>query len=249
MSFNFLEKVSHTGPSIEFKGVGLQLGKTEILKNITFTVEPGSVHAIIGPNGGGKTSLFRSLLGEMPHTGEIIIDWNGEKKTVGYVPQFIVAPDNIPLTVLDFMAISIQKMPAFFGVSKNYRDAIFSTLTSLDMADKANKRLSSLSGGERQRVLIAQALIPVPELIVLDEPMSSIDTSGTAIFAELLEKLKKIKTTVLLIHHDLKQVKQIADTVTCINKGLIFSGSTSDVMDEKHLLQIFSSPSTDEGGK
>ena len=241
MSFNFLKKVSHNGPSIHFNKLNLQLGKTEILSDITFTVESGTIHAIIGPNGGGKTSLLRSLLGEMPHSGEIAIEWSGKSQIIGYVPQFITATDNIPLTVMDFMAISIQKRPAFFGVSKNYKEIILTTLSSLGIADKSNKRLSTLSGGERQRVLIAQALIPAPELLILDEPMSSIDTAGAELFEKLLETLKEINTTVLLIHHDLKQVKQSADTVTCINKNLIFSGATDSVMDEKHLLEIFSS--------
>lgn len=244
MSFSFLKK-SVQGPAIEFGNISLTLGATSILEDISFSVQSGNVHAIIGPNGGGKTSLFKSILGQMPHRGDIKISWNGTK-TIGYVPQFLEVPKNVPLTVDDFMAVSVQKMPAFLGVSKNYKELINNALSACGVGDKGSMLMGDLSGGERQRVLIAQSLIPMPSLLILDEPLSSIDTVGSDLFEEMIKAMKALGVTVLLIHHDLLQVKKLADEVTCINKRLIFSGSPDKVMDEKHIFEIFSAATIKE---
>lgn len=238
MAFSFLDK-SVKGPDLDLSSVSLTLGNTAILEDISFKVNSGSVHALIGPNGGGKTSLFKSMLGQMPHKGDIKINWNGGK-TIGYVPQFLAVPKNVPLTVDDFMAVSIQKLPAFFGISKNFKDIISKALSACGVGDKGHMLMGDLSGGERQRVLIAQALIPMPSLLILDEPLSSIDTVGADLFEDMIRTMKSLGVTVLLIHHDLLQVKKLADEVTCINKRVIFSGDPEKVMDEKHIFEIFS---------
>jgi zinc transport system ATP-binding protein len=160
MSFDFLKKPV-VGPTISFENLSLSLGGTQILDDVSFNIESGSIHTIIGPNGGGKTSLLKSLLGEMPHTGTIIINWQG-KKQIGYMPQFINIHDNVPITVNDFMAVSVQKYPAFLGISKSCRTVINDALNSVGIINKGDIRVSKLSGGERQRLLLAQALIPMP---------------------------------------------------------------------------------------
>lgn len=244
MDFSFL-KQSVNGPIVEFKDVSLTLGNSLILEKISFSVKSGDVHGIIGPNGGGKTSLFKCMLGQMPHKGEIRISWNGNR-TIGYVPQFLAVPKNVPLTVDDFMAVSVQKLPAFFGISKNYKSIISNALDACGVGDKGHMLMGDLSGGERQRVLIAQALIPMPSLLILDEPLSSIDTVGSDLFEEMIKTMKSLGVTVLLIHHDLLQVKKLSDEVTCINKKLIFSGDPEEVMDEKHIFEIFSASTIKE---
>lgn len=244
MDFNFLNK-NVNGPSLELKNVNLSLGRTSILEDINFSVKSGDVHAIIGPNGGGKTSLFKCMLGQMPHKGDIEISWDGDK-CIGYVPQFLAVPKNVPLTVDDFMAVSVQKLPAFLGISKNYKEIISNALTACGVGDKGHMLMGDLSGGERQRVLIAQALIPMPSLLILDEPLSSIDTVGSDLFEEMIKKMKSLGVTILLIHHDLLQVKKLADEVTCINKKLVFSGEPDKVMDEKHIFEIFSAATIKE---
>lgn len=244
MKFDFL-KESVKGPAIELNGVSLTLGRTSILEDIAFSVKSGDVHALIGPNGGGKTSLFKCILGQMPHKGKIKLSWDGNK-TIGFVPQFLAVPKNVPLTVDDFMAVSIQKLPAFLGISKNYKEIIANALNACGVGDKGHMLMGDLSGGERQRVLIAQSLIPMPSLLILDEPLSSIDTVGADLFEDMIRKLKSLGVTVLLIHHDLLQVKKLADEVTCINKKVIFSGDPEKVMDEKHIFEIFSSTTIKE---
>src|ERR1700754_197666 len=113
------------GPAIVFDNVGLQLGGTPILEGVSFRIEAGALHCIVGPNGGGKTSLIRSLLGQMPHTGTIRREGTG---VTGYVPQAIDFDRHVPMTVSDVMALISQRRPAFLGTSKHHRASIEAAL-------------------------------------------------------------------------------------------------------------------------
>ena len=194
------------GPNISFESLNLKLGNTRVLNDINFKVESGSIHCIVGPNGGGKTSLIRSLLGQMPHTGTIKIDWNTPSQTTGYVPQALDFDRTLPLTINDFITMVCQRRPLFTGNSKAKRELIFSALERVGMHEKLYYHFGGLSGGERQRVLLAQALIPEPQLLVLDEPASGLDKAGSEIMQTILKKLREKGITVLMIHHDLGEV-------------------------------------------
>ncbi|MGE3840762.1 MAG: metal ABC transporter ATP-binding protein [Vicinamibacterales bacterium] len=217
------------GPAITFEAVSLSLAATDILRTVSLSVAPGSIHCIIGPNGGGKTSLIRCLLGQMPHTGRISIAWNGNR-TIGYVPQFLDFDKTLPITVSDLMAIVCQRRPVFFGMNRRHRADVEAALERVGLKGKRKSRLGSLSGGERQRVLFAQALIPEPSLLILDEPMTSMDEVGSDIFLRLIRSLAESGTTIVWIAHDLAQVRTTADAVTCLNGTVLFSGSPSEVL-------------------
>ena len=133
------------GPSIEFADVGLTLGNTRILRNVSFSVRAGTVHCIIGANGGGKTSLIRSLLGQMPHTGKITIQWHGGQ-VIGYVPQTLDFDKTLPVTVRDFLAMTTQRRPVFLGVSRTQLQMIDAALDRVRIKKKGAYRLGSLSG-------------------------------------------------------------------------------------------------------
>ncbi|PID57608.1 manganese ABC transporter ATP-binding protein [candidate division KSB3 bacterium] len=227
------------GPSIKFDEVGLRLGNTTILEKVSFAVAPGSIHCIIGPNGGGKTSLLRSLLGQMPHSGTISIEWPGDQ-TIGYVPQMLDFDRTLPITVDDFMAMICQARPAFFGLKKTHQKTVRQALELVKMTGKHTRQLGQLSGGERQRVLFAQALIPQPSLLILDEPSAGLDEAGAEIFEQILYDLRSNGVTILWIHHDLQQVKRMADMVCCINQRLLFSGNPEETMTPERILNIFS---------
>lgn len=235
--------MTNKGPRIVFAGAGLVIGRTTILSGIDLAIEPGTIHCIIGPNGGGKSSLIRTMLGQMRHTGQVSIDWPDENRTIGYVPQVVAIDKTMPMTVADFITLCVQNRPAFLGLRKNLTAVVSGILSELGMEKKRKFLFSELSGGERQRVLFAQALIPKPRLLILDEPMNSIDRSGSLIFAEKIRSIAAEGTTVLWVHHDLAQVRAIADTVTCVNRRILFSGAPAEVMDEKHLFEIYSSTS------
>jgi zinc transport system ATP-binding protein len=227
------------GPKITFEAVNLQLSGNEILRDINLFIEPGTIHCLIGPNGGGKTSLIRCLLGQMPHTGTISIDWNKDK-TIGYVPQFLDFDKTLPISVTDFMSMICQQYrPAFLGLGKRHRARTDAALDRVGLGGKRKARLGSLSGGERQRVLFAQALIPEPSLLVLDEPMTSMDEVGEDIFVAAIKELAAGGVTIVWIAHDLAKVRATADAVSCVNRTILFSGPPAEVVSDRHADVLF----------
>ena len=217
------------GPSIEFERVNLSLGNTPILEDVSFKVQAGTIHCIVGANGGGKTSLVRSLLGQMPHSGRIGIEWH-EGKVIGYVPQTLDFDRSLPITVLDFMAMASQRRPVFLGVARARRKEISEKLEQLGLAGKLRSKLGSLSGGERQRVLLAQALIPEPALLVLDEPTTGLDIAGKEILERTIKDFARAGGTVIWINHDIVQVTELADALTYINRRVLLNGAPRTVL-------------------
>ena len=217
------------GPSIEFERVNLTLGATTILEDVSFKVRAGTIHCIVGANGGGKTSLVRSLLGQMPHSGSIKVEWR-ESRVIGYVPQTLDFDKSLPITVGDFMAMATQRRPVFLGVSRARRAVIDATLDKLGLPGKRKTRLGSLSGGERQRVLLAQALIPEPALLVLDEPTTGLDVAGRQILERTIVEFSKAGGTVIWINHDIAQVGAVADALTYIDRKVLLDGAPRDAL-------------------
>ncbi|MBF0642779.1 metal ABC transporter ATP-binding protein [Pseudomonas protegens] len=228
------------GPAIEFDQVSLTLGRTTILDRVAFQVQPGSVHALVGPNGGGKSSLIKTLLGQMPHQGQLRLQWPDAPGTIGYVPQALEFDRGLPMTVDDFMAAMCQRRPAFLGLSRHYAQAIGEALERVGMQDKRKRRMGALSGGERQRVLLAQGLIPAPQLLVLDEPMSALDEAGIQVFERLLHDWRQSGITLLWIEHDLEAVGRLADRVTGLNRRVLFDGPAQQTLTPERLLSLFS---------
>jgi zinc transport system ATP-binding protein len=227
------------GPRITFDGVNLQLSGNDILRDVNLSIEPGTIHCLIGPNGGGKTSLIRCLLGQMPHTGTISVDWDKDK-TIGYVPQLLDFDKTLPISVTDFMSMICQQYrPAFTGFGKRHRARATAALDRVGLAGKRKARLGSLSGGERQRVLFAQALIPEPSLLVLDEPMTSMDEVGEDIFVTVIKELAAEGVTIVWIAHDLAKVRVTADRVSCVNRKILFSGPPAEVLADRHADVLF----------
>jgi len=228
------------GPSIELKCVCLTLGATLILDNISLSLNAGTVHAIVGPNGGGKSSLIKTILGQTPHQGEVVLSWPDQHELIAYAPQALEFDRSLPMTVMDFMAALCQRRPTFLGQSKKFKTQINAALHSVDMLGKAKRRMGDLSGGERQRVLLAQSLIPAAHLVILDEPMAALDKAGIDIFQSLLTNWRKQGTTVIWIDHDLKAVNQWADSLIGINKRVLFHLPASQPLAQEQLLSLFS---------
>jgi zinc transport system ATP-binding protein len=226
------------GPAIEFDRVNLVLGATSILEDVTFNVRAGTIHCIVGANGGGKTSLVRSLLGQMPHTGRISIRWR-DGLGIGYVPQTLDFDKSLPITVSDFLAMATQRRPVFLGVSRARRTEIERTLDRLGLSGKLKAKLGSLSGGERQRVLLAQALIPIPALLVLDEPTTGLDVAGRKILERTIVEFVKAGGTAVWINHDIVQVSEIADALTYIDRKVLLDGVPREVLATGTAEQLF----------
>lgn len=229
------------GPRIAFESVSLTLGQTDILRQVNLHVAPGSVHALVGPNGGGKSSLFKALLGQMPHRGQISLDWPGEQPGItGYVPQALAFDAGLPMTVLDFMGAMCQRRPVFLGLSPQWKAPVEDALRQVGMLEKAGRRMGALSGGERQRVLLAQALLPASDLVLLDEPMSALDEAGVDTFESLLAHWRETRTTVLWIEHDLDAVTRLADQVTGLSRQVLFDGPAAGTLTPQRVLALFS---------
>ncbi|MFK8333220.1 metal ABC transporter ATP-binding protein [Pseudomonas sp. BJa5] len=237
------------GPAIEFAGIDLTLGRTPILDQVSFKVAAGSVHALVGPNGGGKSSLIKTLLGQMPHQGQLTLTWPGAQQVIGYVPQALEFDRGLPMTVDDFMAAMCQRRPAFLGLSRRVAPAIDAALARVGMLDKRKRRMGALSGGERQRVLLAQGLIPPPQLLVLDEPMSALDEAGIQVFERLLLDWRAAGTTVLWIEHDLQAVTRLADQVTGLSRRVLFDAPPRQALTPERLLSLFSIHPRSEGSR
>jgi len=227
------------GPTLRLEHVSLTLGRTTILRDVSFSVAAGSIHALVGPNGGGKSSLIKTLLGQTPHRGTVALDWPNEPGVIGYVPQALEFDKGLPMTVEDFMAAMAQRRPAFLGTSPNRRQTIIDALAKVGMTDKRHRRMGALSGGERQRVLLAQSLIPAPGLLVLDEPMAALDEAGMRVFEALLAVWRRTGATVLWIEHDLDAVMRLADRVTGLSRAVLFDGAASEVLTPERLLGLF----------
>ena len=230
----------NVGPTLNFDQVSLTLGRTAILDGVSFQVQPGSIHALVGPNGGGKSSLIKTLLGQTPHQGRLSLEWPTTPGTIGYVPQALEFDRGLPMTVDDFMAAMCQRRPAFLGLSRHYAAAIGDALERVGMQDKRKRRMGALSGGERQRVLLAQGLIPAPQLLVLDEPMSALDEAGIQVFERLLNDWRLAGITVLWIEHDLEAVGRLADRVTGLNRRVLFDATPKEALIPDRLLTLFS---------
>jgi len=236
------------GPAIEFENVGLALGATRILESVSFTIDSGAIHCIVGANGGGKTSLIRSMLGQMPHTGRITIHWHDNRIT-GYVPQTLDFDKTLPLTVRDFMAITSQRRPVFLGVSRRNRSRIDAALDRVGLGGKSRFKMGGLSGGERQRVLFAQALIPEPTLLVLDEPLTGLDLAGKEIIERAIAEFASNGGTVVWINHDIVQVNEVADALTYIDRKVLLDGVPRDVLTTGTALSLFPSLATVDGSE
>jgi len=228
------------GPSIEFEHVNLRLGNTHILQDVTFSVRAGEIHCVVGANGGGKTSLIRSMLGQMPHTGNITINWH-DNTTVGYVPQTLEFDKTLPVTVHDFMGMTCQRRPVFLGIERSHRQQIDEVLERVGMGAKGKTKLGSLSGGERQRVLYAQALIPEPSLLVLDEPTTGLDPEGREVLERSVVEFSQAGGTAIWINHDIAQVHEIAQTLTYIDREILLEGDPRQVLKSGIAAKLFPS--------
>ena len=196
------------GLEIQIKDLNLVLSGNEILEDINLTVKAGEIHCLVGPNGGGKTSLLRCILGQMPFTGSIEMKYEKDK-IIGYVPQVLDFERTLPITVEDFMAMTNQMKPCFFGLSKKCKPEVDSLLKKLGLFEKKKRLLGNLSGGERQRLAIARALYNNPAIILADEPTASLDSDRAFEVVDLLSKECREKNkSIIMVTHDNRMIEK-----------------------------------------
>lgn len=215
-------------PAIEAKGVNVTRGGVNILRDLDLTVPAGRFLGIVGPNGGGKTTLLKCLTGlESPDSGAIRVLGKppGRSREIGYLPQSPTFDFRFPALVREVVSMGLGRLP------RAERDGrIARVLDDLGLSSRAGRPAGVLSGGERQRLFLARALIREPRLLLLDEPTLGVDAEALDTFLHLLERIRKERElTVVMVSHDFSVVSTHADAVACVARSIHFHGSPRDL--------------------
>ncbi len=217
--------MSDSEPVVKIENVSFRYEDFYVLENISLIVNKGDFMGVIGPNGGGKTTLLKIILGLLhPTSGHVQVFGQTPRRArhlVGYVPQYAQIDRLFPVSVLDVVLMGrLGVTPTMGGYRRSDIEEAEKALSEVDLVDLKTHRLATLSGGQRQRVLIARALASQPRLLLLDEPTSSIDNRVEQGFYELLRKLNET-VTIVLVSHDLGFVSAYVNRVACVNRQLV----------------------------
>ena len=229
---------------IEVDKLNVSFGAQTPLKDVSLHIHCGELTALIGTNGAGKTTLLRALLGQIEYSGTVRhLTSDGRPAAdlrTGYVPQQLEFDRSTPVTVMDFMAASLSRRAVFLGVSKKTRAKVMAALERTHCAALADRALGALSGGELQRVLLALALSPQPDLLILDEPVSGMDVNGRKLFYQILNELKQqYDMSIILVSHDLELAAEYADSVVLVDKTVLKEGKAAEVMGSPEFKEVF----------
>ena len=213
-----------TTPIVEINNVTFTYNGETAVENVNLEILQGDFMAIIGPNGGGKTTLLKLILGLLkPDTGDIRISGQSPQKasaSIGYVPQDVNINRSFPITAMDVVLMGkLTPKKRWARKTSSNRQEALAALERLEMASLAEKKIGELSGGQCQRVFIARALVTQPQLLLLDEPTASIDTKGQAEFFEILKDINQ-DVTIAVVSHDLLAVSRYVKSVACVNRVL-----------------------------
>ena len=228
---------------LRMQNVSVKIGKDAILKDVNMHMHCGQIVALIGPNGAGKSTLLKAILGEREYDGVISFSVPGQRKRnalIGYVPQSPAFDPGDPVTVADLFACCMSSRPAFLGLGKMLRNHILTCLERVHGEELIDKRIGTLSGGELQRVLLALALDPVPNILILDEPLSGVDVEGMETLMDMLDELRQdYDLSILMTTHDFGMLHKYADTVVLIDHAIIEQGSPEVVLNSEGFRNVF----------
>lgn len=228
---------------LRIQNLSVRIGKDSILRNVNMHLHCGQIVALIGPNGAGKSTLLKAVLGEREYEGIISFSVPGQrnrKPIIGYVPQSPTFYPGDPVTVADLFACCMSRRPAFLGLSKGTRKHVLTCLERVHGEDLIDKCVGTLSGGELQRVLLALALDPIPNILILDEPLSGVDVEGMDILMDMLDELRQdYDLSILMTTHDFGMLPRYADQVVLIDHAVIEQGSAEEVLNSSGFQNIF----------
>lgn len=235
-------------PIFDVKNLDFKVRNQTILENISLEIFNAEYIAIIGPNGGGKTTLIRMLLGlEKPTSGDVRIfgkklnnfqEWH----KIGYVPQRASLTDSsFPATVLDIVKMGRTSKRGLFGTySQEDKDMVHDAMLKMDILDLADKMVGTLSGGQRQRVMIARALASAPQILILDEPNTGVDMVSQKSFYTLLRKLnKQHEITIVFITHDIGVIADDIARLFTINQKAIICNNPKQVLSCEEMSELY----------
>lgn len=236
---------------IELKNVSFRYGANIVLDNVNFSVIAGDYIGVIGPNGGGKTTLLAIMLGLLkPSSGEVFVfgkklhELKSGRSHIGYVPQRLSQLDaNFPATVYEIVASGRTALNGpFHFFSKHDKEAVERALTIAKVGDLRQKLIGDLSGGERQRVMIARSLAGEPKVLILDEPTTGVDIASQEQFYHFLGELNhEHGLTIVFVSHDIDIVANEVHSLLLLNRKIVSYGSAKDLINKHYLDDLYGS--------
>lgn len=228
---------------LRIQDVCVKIGKDSILRDVNMHLHCGQIVALIGPNGAGKSTLLKTVLGEREYDGVISFSVPGQrnrKAIIGYVPQSPTFDPGDPVTVADLFSCCMSHRPAFLGLGKGFRNHVTACLERVHGEELIDKRIGTLSGGELQRVLLALALDPIPNILILDEPLSGVDVEGMETLMDMLDELRQdYDLSILMTTHDFGMLPRYADHVVLIDHAVIAQGTAEEVLGSEGFRRVF----------
>lgn len=215
---------------IELKNIEKSFGKYQVLKNISLNIEPGKITAIVGPNGSGKTTIIKSILGLVqPDKGEILFNNKSVikeylyRKDIGYMPQAASFPDNLTVNEV-FNMISDIRMQQMNGNAE--------LINILNLQPELNKKIRTLSGGNKQKVSACIALMFNPKIIILDEPTAGLDPAASANLKRKIVEQRDAGKTIILTSHIMAEIEELSDNILFLIEGeIVYDGSLKSLVD------------------
>lgn len=228
---------------LKIQNLSVRYGAEEALSGVNLHMHCGQIVALIGPNGAGKSTLIHAILGQQAYTGSITFhgpDGREQKLRIGYVPQSPNFAKGDPISVLDLFCCCIGKRPAFLRPRAAMREKILQCLSNVDAESLIDRRVGALSGGELQRVLLALALEPMPNMLILDEPLSGVDVEGMALLMDMLDGIrKKFDLSILMTTHDFSMLEKYADRVVLLRERVLCEGTPEQVLSSDAFAEVF----------
>lgn len=232
---------------VDIKDLWVSLDHDFILREVNLQIQQGTFLGLIGPNGGGKTTLLQVVLGLVrPDKGQVRVfgrpPWHHRNKgLIGYVPQRAFADLSFPVSVFDVVMMGrYSKIGLWHKATAEDRRRVLEKLEAVDMVHLRDRPIGHLSGGEQQRVFIARALACDPRMLLLDEPTSGVDSKAQGAFYQLLGKLKEdLSLTIVLVSHDIGVIPYHTDEIACLNQKLHHHGKCTEVLDGKALSKVY----------
>lgn len=241
-------KHDHTGGCehaccLKIENLSVRIGGETILDDINLHMHCGQIVALIGPNGAGKSTLIRSILGQREYEGSITFhaaDGGNSKLRIGYVPQSPAFDRADPVSVLDLFTCCNSGRPAFLKPTKAMREKVLACLSNVRGESLIDKRVGALSGGELQRVLLALALEPMPNILILDEPLSGVDVEGMDSLMQMLDEIRrKFDLSVLMTTHDFSMLERYCDRVVLLDERILCKGTALEVLNSEEFARAF----------
>lgn len=233
----------HDACCLKIENLSVRFSGEPVLEDISLHMHCGQIVALIGPNGAGKSTLIKAILGQRDYTGRIVFTPAGGPEAplrIGYVPQSPAFDAGDPISVQDLFACCLTRRPAFLPVKKAFRQRVTECLSRVHGEALIDKRIGDLSGGELQRVLLALALEPMPQLLILDEPLSGVDVDGMTLLMDMLDEIRKTyDLSILMTTHDFSMLERYCDRVVLLSHRILKKGTPLEVLNSEEFMEAF----------